>query len=38
MIAFLLGWLTLAITLTVCYSAVRTRQKRRETYNAVFTA
>jgi hypothetical protein len=38
MTAFLLGWLALAVTLTVCYSAARTRQKRRETYNAVFTA
>lgn len=38
MTTFLLGWLALAITLTVCYSLIRTRQKRRETYNAVFTA
>ena len=35
---WLIGWLVVSVAIPAAYSAMRTRQKRRETYNAVFTA
>ena len=35
---WLIVWLVVSVAITAGYSAMRTWQKRRETYNSVFTA
>lgn len=38
MMTYLLLWPLASVILCAAYSLMRSRQKRRETYNAVFTA